>query len=55
MTPYEIRQNYRQAKSKKKQIRILAELNVCTKDEIKRILKEGERGVRMDKATPKFT
>lgn len=43
MTPYEIRQNYKEAKSKKKQIKILADLNVCTKEEIKRILGVGEK------------
>lgn len=43
MTPYEIRQNYKEAKSKKKQIGILADLNQCSKEEIKRILGVGEK------------
>ena len=38
MTPEEICREYRQAKSPTKQIQILADLNGCKKDEIKRIL-----------------
>ncbi len=41
MTNDEIVMMYREAKNKKQQIRILAELNCCSKDEILRILKEG--------------
>ena len=41
MTEGEIRASYRQAKDKKKQIGILADLNSCPKEEIKRILEGG--------------
>ena len=41
MTNEEICRDYRTAKSKLKQIQILAELNECSKDTIKRILVEG--------------
>lgn len=40
MTEEEIVRDYRQAKTKQKQIEILAELNACDKAEIKRILTE---------------
>lgn len=40
MTEEEILRDYRQAKTKQKQIGILAELNACDKAEIKRILTE---------------
>ena len=44
MTPAEIAADYRQAKSKLKQIGILAELNACDKETIKRILvDQGEK------------
>ena len=48
----EIVRNYRQAKDPKAQIRVLAELNACTKDEIMAVLREageelpGEAGTR---------
>lgn len=40
MTNGEIITSYRQAKDKKKQIEVLADLNMCSKDEIVEILKE---------------
>ena len=43
MTHAEIRRNYREAKNKKEQIQILAELNLCTTAEIKEILNEKPR------------
>ena len=44
MTPAEIAADYRQAKTKTKQITILADLNSCSKDEIKEILlQQGEK------------
>lgn len=46
MTNGEIIANYRQAKNKKEQLKILAELNACTQDEIKKILLEGGLDVR---------
>ena len=39
-TPSEIRKMYREAKNKRKQIEILADLNDCSVDEIKKILEE---------------
>ena len=41
MTPEEICRDYRTAKSRLKQIGILAELNQCSKDKIKQILIDG--------------
>ncbi len=41
MTAAEILKNYREAKDKKRQVRILADMNVCTIDEIKAILIAG--------------
>jgi len=41
MAPEEICREYRQAKAPTKQIQILADLNGCKKDEIKRILIDG--------------
>ncbi len=38
MSENEIRRSYRESKSKRKQITILAELNCCTTDEIKKII-----------------
>ena len=38
MTAYEIRQSYANAKYPKEQIKILAQLNLCTQDDIKAIL-----------------
>ena len=38
MTVEEIQRNYRLAKDKKKQIEILADLNLCEQDEIKKII-----------------
>ena len=38
MTDEEIRRNYASAKNKKTQLGILADLNCCEKDEIKRIV-----------------
>lgn len=46
MTHGEIVASYRQAKNKKEKVKILAELNACTKDEIKKILLEGGLDVR---------
>ena len=46
MTNGEIVASYRQAKNKKEQVKILAELNCCTQDEIKKILLEGGLDVR---------
>jgi formate dehydrogenase maturation protein FdhE len=43
MTHAEIRRNYREAKNKKDQIQILADLNLCTVAEIKEILNEKPR------------
>lgn len=40
MTPKEIVRNYREAKNKKMQIGILAELNLCSKQDILDILKQ---------------
>lgn len=41
MTAAEILKNYREAKDKKRQVRILADMNVCSVDEIKAILIAG--------------
>lgn len=41
MTEYEIRKSYEEAKHKKEQIKILAQLNDSTEQEIKRILEGG--------------
>lgn len=41
MTTAEIIRSYREAKNKKKQVNILAQLNLCTVEEIKNILTEG--------------
>lgn len=46
MTHGEILVSYRQAKNKKEQVKILAELNACTQDEIKKILLETGADVR---------
>lgn len=43
MTNVEIRKMYREFKNKKEQIKILAELNCCTVEEIKEILSETPR------------
>lgn len=40
----EIRINYRNAKYPKRQIGILAELNCCSREEIKKIIQETEKG-----------
>ena len=45
MSPGEIVQMYKEAKEKHSQIKILAELNLCTQDEIKAILREN--GIRL--------
>ena len=44
MTVEEIVRSYREAKDKEAQLEILADLNVCSKEEIRRVLVEG--GVR---------
>lgn len=62
MTEYEIRQNYKLARNKREQIKILAELNSCTRADIIRILdggsvadtrkvKHSQRGKRLDEET----
>lgn len=51
MTNGEIVRSYREAKEKKKQIEILAELNACTTADIKKILVEG--GVQFPGPKPK--
>lgn len=38
MTDGEIRRNYKEAKNKQRQIKILAELNGCSQDEIRKVL-----------------
>lgn len=43
MTHSEIRKMYRESKNKKDQVKILAELNCCTVEEIKEILRETPR------------
>ncbi len=45
MSPSEIVQMYKEAKEKSIQIKILAELNLCSQDEIKAILREN--GIRL--------
>ena len=45
MTPGEIVQMYKEAKEKRSQIKILAELNLCSQEEIKTILREN--GIRL--------
>lgn len=54
MTEEEIRRNYRLSKAKKKQIGILADLNCCSKDEIRNILgiRQEQRGKRGGKTEP---
>ena len=42
MTKNEIKASYKSARTKRKQLKILAELNNCSKDEIKAILEERE-------------
>lgn len=42
MTKNEIKASYKSARNKRKQLKILAELNNCSKDEIKAILEERE-------------
>lgn len=51
MTPGEIVTRYRQAKDKPEQIKILWQLNACSKKEIIAILKEN--GVEIEKPTPR--
>lgn len=41
MTAHEIVRSYKEAKDKKKQVGILAQLNLCTPEDIKKILVEG--------------
>lgn len=41
MTAHEIVRSYKKAKDKKKQVGILAQLNLCTPEDIKKILVEG--------------
>jgi len=53
MTHAEIRRNYREAKNKKDQIQILADLNVCTAAEIKEILNEKPRSNKATDEKPK--
>lgn len=62
MTASEIVRSYKEAKDKKKQVGILAQLNLCTPENIKRILIEGgvdwrelPRGKRTPKAPQKKT
>ena len=40
MTAHEIVRSYKEAKDKKKQVGILAQLNLCTPEDIKKILVE---------------
>lgn len=51
MTPGEIVKSYREAKEKKKQIQILAELNACSTEFIKQIMREN--GVQFPGPSPK--
>lgn len=58
MTHYEIMREYQDAKHKGRQIKILADENVCTKDEIIEILKKFgiyEKGVPRRKRTRQRT
>ena len=41
MAAHEIVRSYKEAKDKKKQVSILAQLNLCTPEDIKKILVEG--------------
>lgn len=61
MTANEIVRSYKEAKDKKKQVGILAQLNLCTPEDIKKILIEGgvdwrelPRGKRTPKSPPKL-
>ena len=42
MTEQEIRTSYREAKKQKRQIKILAQLNCCSQEYIKKILNRGQ-------------
>lgn len=54
MTPNEICRNYRQAKDKKEQIKILADLNCTSKDEIIKVLVDcGEMEAPKQTSKPK--
>ena len=55
MTPGEICREYRQAKKKAAQIGILADLNSCSKDEIREVLQRNGIQVKIRKRAPNVT
>lgn len=61
MTPWEICREYRQAQNKSEQVKILADLNMCSKNDIINLLaergiehKEGKKRGRKPSAIPKI-
>ena len=54
MTCGEICRNYRWAKDKPKQIEILADMNRSTKEEIKKILKDGGEKIEKSKRSNQY-